>query len=181
MNIIVKRFITIFLFTIITLSCAAQILQGDNLFLLVSQVKQQYSITMMEGSSVYRTKAGDVLVTLVTVKEGPNMQRVAQVKATRLAGEYLQAATNKSITVYEIVEKDSYVITDDVTENSETKDTQVESDINQGVMESQVHQSEENLSDKVIQTSLTHVAHMSPLTRFVGEGGTWIFAYYIIL
>lgn len=163
------------------LSCNAQSLQDKELLKLTESVRMRYATTMMEGSSVYKTKQGNVLVTLVSVKKSPYMQRVAQVKAARDAGEFLQSAVNKSVTTYGTIDNSSYSMADKAEENSKNHNSKASSSINQNVSDSNIKQSEESFSDKIIQSSLTRVGHMSPLTRFVGEEGVQMFAFYLIL
>ena len=109
------------------------------------------------------------------------MQRVAQVKAARVAGEYLKGSINKSVTVYENIENESYTFSDEANEDSKTQNATSSSTIEQNVSDKTEKTSEVNFSDKIIQSSLTRVNHMEPLTRFIGEDGSQLFAFYIIL
>ena len=135
----------------------------------------------MEGTSIHKVSGEHILVVLVSAKKSPNMQRVAQVKASRIAGEYLKGATNKSITVYETIEKDQYKMDDLAIGTDNTHNTEVNSNMTQNTVDETFRQSEEHFSDRIIQTSLTRVGHMEPLTRFVVENGYEMFAYYMIV
>lgn len=159
----------------------AQSLSTEALMKLAATVKQYYSITLMEGASIHKTSEGKVLVAIVSVKKSPSMQRVAQVKAARTAGEYLQGAANKSVTIYETIDKDSYSLNDESKEISVSQNSSVSSTIDQNVSDITERTTEENFSDAIIQSSLTKVNHMEPLTRFFGEDGTQLFAFYLIL
>lgn len=163
------------------MSSNAQLLEDMVMFQLSETVKQRYAATFMESSDIYKTKQGHVLVTVVSVKKSPNMQRVAQVKAARAAGEFLEGVTNKSVTTYETIDNNSYSMTDKAEENSSTHNSGVSSDIKQNVSDITARQTEERFSDKVVQSSLTRVGNMSPLCRFTGEDGMQMFAYYLIL
>ena len=136
---------------------------------------------MTEGASVHKTSEGNALVAIVSVKKSPSMQRVAQVKAARVAGEYLKGSINKSVTVYENIENESYTFSDEANEDSKTQNATSSSTIEQNVSDKTEKTSEVNFSDKIIQSSLTRVNHMEPLTRFIGEDGSQLFAFYIIL
>ena len=83
----------------------AQSLSTEALTALANSVKQHYAFTMAEGASVHKIHEGNVLVAVVSIKKSQNMHRVAQVKAARIAGEYLEGSMNKSVTVYETIEK----------------------------------------------------------------------------
>ena len=109
------------------------------------------------------------------------MHRVAQVKAARIAGEYLEGSMNKSVTVYETIEKDSYSLNDESKEINANQNSLASTTIDQNVSDKTERVTEENFSDKIIQSSLTRVNHMEPLTRFIGEEGSQLFAFYIIL
>lgn len=169
------------LVTLLSSHINAQSLKTDALMRLANDVKQHYSITMTEGASVHKTSEGNALVAIVSVKKSPSMQRVAQVKAARVAGEYLKGSINKSVTVYENIENESYTFSDEANEDSKTQNATSSSTIEQNVSDKTEKTSEVNFSDKIIHSSLTRVNHMEPLTRFIGEEGSQLFAFYIIL
>lgn len=159
----------------------AQSLSDRTLMKLATDIKRQYAITMMEGATMHKTSDGHVLVSVVSVKKSPTMQRVAQVKAARVAGEYLEGARNKSVTVYETIDRQSYSLNDNAEEQSHTSNSMSSSTINQDVSDSTQRVSEDNFSDKIIQSSLTRIRKMEPLTRFAGEDGTQIFVFYLVM
>ena len=91
-----KRLISVIVGCVLLFGFAcAQSLSESAQARLTNTVRQQYARTMMEGASMHKVSGQHVLVVLVSVKKSPNMQRVAQVKASRVAGEYLKGATNK--------------------------------------------------------------------------------------
>ena len=159
----------------------AQSLSTEALTALANSVKQHYAFTMAEGASVHKIHEGNVLVAVVSIKKSQNMHRVAQVKAARIAGEYLEGSMNKSVTVYETIEKDSYSLNDESKEINANQNSLASTTIDQNVSDKTERVTEENFSDKIIQSSLTRVNHMEPLTRFIGEKGSQLFAFYIIL
>ena len=136
---------------------------------------------MMEGANAYKTCDGTILVVTVVVKKSPTMQRVAQVKATRIAGEYLQGAVNKSVTVYENSQENDYTLSDNASESSISKNTEASSNIQQTVNDQSLIKTEEHFSDKIIQSTLTRVNRMQPLSRFTGEDGYQVFAFFLFL
>lgn len=159
----------------------AQSLSTEALTALANSVKQHYAFTMAEGASVHKIHEGNVLVAVVSIKKSQNMHRVAQVKAARIAGEYLEGSMNKSVTVYETIEKDSYSLNDESKEINANQNSLASTTIDQNVSDKTERVTEENFSDKIIQSSLTRVNHMEPLTHFIGEEGSQLFAFYIIL
>ena len=143
--------------------------------------RNHYAATMMDGASVYRFKGREILLVIVEVKKSPNAQRVGQVKASRSAGEFLQSATNKSVTVYAVSEGNSYSFKDKGEESSSTSGTNVSDRITQGTSDLKTTETEETFSDKIVQNSLTRVGHIEPLCRLGAEGGNVTFAYFMIL
>lgn len=143
--------------------------------------RSHYAATMMDGASVYRFKGREILLVIVEVKKSSNAQRVGQVKASRAAGEFLQSATNKSVTVYAVSEGNSYSFKDKGEENSSTFGTNVSDRITQGTSDLKTTETEETFSDKIVQNSLTRVGHIEPLCRLGADGGNVMFAYFMIL
>lgn len=159
----------------------AQQLSPNTMGYLAACVQQQYAMTMMEGATAYKTSDGTILVVTVAVKRSSTMQRVAQVKATRTAGEYLQGAMNKSVTVYESTQESGYTLSDNAIESSISKNAEIASNLQQSVEDQSLMKTEERFSDKIIQSTLTRVNYMQPLTRFTGEDGYQVFAYFLFL
>lgn len=143
--------------------------------------RSHYAATMMDGASVYRFKGREILLVIVEVKKSSNAQRVGQVKASRAAGEFLQSATNKSVTVYAVSDGSSYSFKDKGEENSSTSGTNVSDRITQGTSDLKTTETEETFSDKIVQNSLTRVGHIEPLCRLGADGGNVTFAYFMII
>ena len=120
---------------------------------LISSVKNNYSLTQIDGASLYKTKSGfQVLVAIASVSSAKSIEdqnREAQAKATRLASEYLSGATNSSVTIY----------------NSESSS----------------NSSKESLSEKIIQSSMAQVKAMQPLFKMDGSDGQTVFAYFLVI
>lgn len=165
-------------FVSVSISCfAAKPLDPKDKAKLTEMVKTQYQASGMEGSTVYKFKGRMILVTIVGVKQSPNAQRVAQVKASRSAGEYLQSSTNKSVSVYEVVDKESYAMTD----NSGIASNAATSEITQSTSDNTAVETEEIFTDKMVQSSMSMVNHIEPLSKIGLEGNQVIFAYYMIV
>ncbi len=146
-----------------------------------SIARTHYAATMMDGASIYRFKGRDILLVIVEVKKSPNAQRVGQVKASRAAGEFLQSANNKSVTVYAVSDSNSYSFKDKSEESSSTSGTNVSDRITQGTSDLKTTETEETFSDKIVQSSLTRVGHIEPLCRLGAEGGGITLAYFMII
>jgi hypothetical protein len=143
--------------------------------------RQHYAMTMMDGASVYRFKGRELLLVIVQVKSSPNVQRVGQVKATRAAGEFLQSATNKSVTIYETGESNTYSLKDKSEEKGTSAGATVSDIISQGTSDITTTETTETFSDQIVQSSLTRVSHIEPLCRLGAENGYQTFAYFMIL
>ena len=148
---------------------------------LADIARQRYNETRMDGASIYRYKGRNVLIVITEVKKSPNSQRVGQVKASRLAGEFLQGATNKSLTVYEVSEGNSYSFQDEGTEKSSTSGNLSGESITQTTGDFTTTETHETFSDKIIQSSITQVGHIEPLCTINATGGYITFAYFMIL
>lgn len=143
--------------------------------------RNHYNMTEMDGASVYRFKGREILLVIVDVKKTPNAQRVGQVKAARTAGEFLQSATNESVTVYEVSEDDSYAFKDKSVEYGSTSGTTVSDRMEQGTSDITATATQETLSDKIVQSSITRVGHIEPLCRVSAEGNHIVLAYYLVM
>lgn len=148
---------------------------------LAAIARNHYAATMMDGASVYRFKGRDILLVIVEVKKSTNSQRVGQVKASRAAGEFLQSATNKSVTVYEVSDGSSYSLKDTGEEHGSSSGSTVGNKISQETSDMTATATEEQFSDKIVQSSMTRVRHIEPLCRLGAEGNNVIFAYFLIL
>lgn len=148
---------------------------------LAAIARNHYAATMMDGASVYRFKGRDILLVIVEVKKSTNSQRVGQVKASRAAGEFLQSATNKSVTVYEVSDGSSYSLKDTGEEHGSSSGSTVSNNISQDTSDITATAIEEQFSDKIVQSSMTRVGHIEPLCRLGTEGNNVTFAYFLIL
>ncbi len=148
---------------------------------LADIARSHYDMTMMDGASVYRFKGRDILLVIVDVKKSPNAQRVGQVKASRAAGEFLQSATNKSVTVYEVSDDNSYAFKDKSLERGSSSGTTVSDRIEQGTSDITTTETQEQFSDKIVQSSITRVGRIEPLCRIGAEGNNIILAYFLII
>ena len=146
---------------------------------LAEVARNQYNLSMMDGASVYRFNGRDILLVITEVKKSPNAQRVGQVKASRLAGEFLQSATNKSVTVYEVSEGNAYAFSDKATENTTTQGSETGDRISQSTSDTTTTTTEETFNDKIVQSSLTRVGHIEPLCLIRADGNSVTFAYFM--
>lgn len=147
-----KRLFFLSFFLMSCISLMAQLSQKEKTN-LINTVIANYSITQIDGVSLYQTKSGyQVLVTVASVSANRRIEdqnREAQIKATRLASEYLSGATNRSITIYD--------------------------------SQSSSNSSKESLSDKIIQSSMAQVKAMQPLFKTEGTDGQNVFAYFMVI
>lgn len=171
----------ILLFAIAFPVFAAKPLKDKDRQRLIEVVKQRYNETMMQGAEVIKIGGKNVLVAVVGAKKGPSSQRVAQVKAARAAGEYLQAASNKSVTVYEVTDNQSYKLSDKASESGSTHNSATSSNISQKTDDASTIETSEKFTDRMIQTSFTQVNHIEPLCNLGAADGEIVYAYYIII
>lgn len=180
-NIISRALISLLLLVIPALSITGKPLSENDRIKLADIARNHYATTMMDGASMYRFKGRDILIVIVDVKKSANTQRVAQVKASRAAGEFLHAATNKSVTVNEVSEGNSYSFKDKSEEHGSTSGTSVSDEIEQGTADMTTTETQEHFSDKIVQSSLTRVGHIEPLCRIGTDGVNVTFAYFLII
>lgn len=176
----------IFSFFVVLISClglyaSTNPLSEKDRTKLADIARHQYDLTMMDGATIYKFKGRDILLVITEVKKSPNAQRVGQVKASRLAGEFLQSATNKSISVYEVSEGGSYSFQNESSELSSTSGSISGGTLSQSTGDFTTTETKESFSDKIIQSSITQVGHIEPLCRIGAEGNNIIFAYFMIL
>lgn len=163
------------------LICEAKPLSEKDRLKLSEIARTHYNMTMMDGASMLKFKSRNILLVIVDVKNSANAQRVGQVKASRTAGEFLQAATNKSITVFEVSDGSSYSMQDEGSEKSSTSGNKVGGKISQATEDFSTSATEERFSDKIIQSSITRVGHIEPLCRIGSDGNNITFAYFLII
>lgn len=147
-----KKILFVTVYMMLCVSAMAQLSQKEKTD-LINSVKSNYSLTQIDGASLYKTKSGyQVLVTVVSVSSAKSIEdqnREAQTKATRLASEYLSGATNSSMTIYD--------------------------------SESSSNSSKESLSEKIVQSSMAQVKSMQPLFKMDGSDGQNVFAYFLVI
>ena len=147
-----RKIISLSVLLMMCMSMMAQLSEREKTD-LISSVKNNYSLTQIDGASLYKTKSGfQVLVAIASVSSAKSIEdqnREAQAKATRLASEYLSGATNSSVTVF----------------NSESSS----------------NSSKESLSEKIIQSSMAQVKAMQPLFKMDGSDGQTVFAYFLVI
>lgn len=164
---------------LILVLCSAEVCNGAKILSdkeknkLCDIVKEGFVQTQMTGTSIRKIKRKHILVSIVEVKKTANSQRVAQVKAARDAGEFLNGAVNHSVTVYESEEGDSYDLKD--------KESGSASGITQHTSDISTRTTEENFSDKIVQSALTQVKNIQPLCKISSAGPTEIYAFYMIV
>ena len=176
------RLITaILLFIIAIPGFAAKPLKDKDRQRLINVVRERYTETMMQGAEVIRIGGKNVLVTVVGTKSGPNSQRMAQVKAARAAGEYLQASSNKSLTVYEVTDNQSYKLSDKASASGSSHNSATSSNISQKTDDASTIETSEKFTDRMVQTSFTQVNHIEPLCNLGSVAGEIVYAYYMII
>lgn len=147
-----KKLLLIITSIILSLPSWAQLSESD-LNKLAAAVKSNYEKSQIEGSSLYKTSSGyQVLVTITSTSSARSVEdqnREAQMKATRLASEYLSGAVNRAETIHSTQS----------TNNS----------------------SKEELSDKIVQSSLAQVKNLQPLFKIQTDEGEAVFAYYLVI
>ena len=147
-----KKILFVTVYMMLCVSAMAQLSQKEKTD-LINSVKSNYSLTQIDGASLYKTKSGyQVLVTVVSVSSAKGIEdqnREAQTKSTRLASEYLSGATNSSMTIYD--------------------------------SESSSNSSKESLSEKIVQSSMAQVKSMQPLFKMDGSDGQNVFAYFLVI
>lgn len=148
---------------------------------LAEVARTHYDMIMMEGASIIKFKGRDILLVIVDVKKTPNSQRVAQVKASRMAGEFLKEATNKSVTVYSLLDDNSYSLKDKSEELGSTSGSIIDDNISQTTKDMTTTSTEEYFSDKIIQSSNSRVKHIEPLCRISDNASNITFAYFLVI
>lgn len=148
---------------------------------LANVIQQYYALHQMDGASVHKMKGHKILVAIASVKQRANMQRLAQLKATNIAGEFLRGASNHAIAIYETTDNNTYRMDDKSIEGSYTHNSASLSEMNQKTIDNSFIEKEEKFSERIIQESLTRISNMEALTQFAGENGMRTFAYFILL
>ena len=147
-----KKLLSLITCIILSLPSWAQLSESD-LNKLAATVRSNYELRQIEGASLYKTSSGyQVLVTITSTsaaKSVDEQNRDAQMKATRLASEFLSGAVNSTVSIF----------SSQSTNNS----------------------SKEELSDKIVQSSLAQVKNLQPLFKTQGNDGEIVYAYYLVI
>lgn len=144
---------------------------------LTQAVRAAYQLNGLEGAQVYKTGSYRVLVSIVEVSDnlGSTQQsRIAQMKATRAASEFLEGANNRAISVYD---------SDSFSDDQYRASTELGEDysVAQSKSEGSSTASSEHFSDKIIQESRAKIQGMQPLLKFAVGSGKAMYAYYIVI
>lgn len=185
MKIILKALIILVGF--IPFATHAQVLDDKQTEQLVNSIKRDYMKTQAEGAKVYKlSKKKHVLSVCVTVNSSQNISqqnRVGQMKAARLASEFIDGAKNKSISVYETNSETS----SDFYKNQANKTNSMDSDIaskqNYNVNETENESNSDFFSDKIVQSAIHAAAGkgMEKLSTFRGPDDEKVFVYCLPL
>lgn len=172
------------LFASLCMSNAFAQLTDKETSLLASKVKTNYTEYGIEGAKVYQTRRHWTLVSIITVAndmKSPQQSRMAQIKATRTAAEFLRGATNASITVYEAFSDEATSLTEQSNSSVLQENQTVGSSTSTGANEHSLRAEKENMSDKIVQSSLANIDNMQPLLKFDGGDGETVYAYYMVI
>ena len=92
-----NRIIIVLLLIVNWGSVSSQSLSDSEKTAMANYAKRVYKKEKADGCRIVTSGKTNVLLTTITVKESSVMQRVAEVKALRAAGEFLQGANTESI------------------------------------------------------------------------------------
>lgn len=105
-----NRIIIIVLLLIISVDAIfSQQLSNSEKVSIVNYAKRVYQKEKTDGCRIITCGKTHVLLTTITIKESSAMQRVAEVKALRAAGEFLQGASTESISTIVIDDKNDSI------------------------------------------------------------------------
>lgn len=171
----------LFLLLLASLSCFAQ-LSDKQQEQLTSSVKQKYWNSQMEGCYVCKVGKIRILVVNTIVQSQQNISqqnRVAQMKASRLASEFLNGASNKSVSVYDTGSSTVSTFVKDASSTNSYSNSEVLVD----KKEKETAEEHETFDDKVIQSALHQASGkgLQKLVSFRGPDEEKVFTYYIIM
>ena len=177
------RYIT-FVLAFLCISGAFAQLTDAETKLLATKVGMNYEEFGIEGAKVYQTPKHWTLVSIVTVTSDMNasqLNRQAQMKATRAAAEFLKGATNKSISIYDAYSNGETSFTEQNNSSVLYDENIISSNTSTGANEQTAHTETETMTDKIVQSSLAKIDGMQPLLKFNGDDGEIIYAYYMVI
>ena len=151
---------------------------------LSEQVREDVMNQVMTGTQVYKIKHQYVLVTVVMASSKMNLSaqiRVADMKARRNLGEFLEGAKNHSVSVYHTEQEESEVYLSDNGSLRKMDHSGIGSDIHSNVNETDKSRTTEFFSDRDVQESVSNIGKMQSLMRFTDAEGENVYAYYIML
>lgn len=175
----------LFLLLFTSLFCFAQ-LSDKHLEQLTLSVKQKYWNSQMEGCYVCKVGKTRILVINTIVQSQQNISqqnRVAQMKASRLASEFLNGASNKSVSVYDTGSSTVSTFVNDASSTQSTENNYSSSKISEDTKEKETKEEHETFDDKVIQSALHQASGkgLQKLTSFRGPDEEKVFTYYIVM
>lgn len=104
-------------------------------------------------------------------------------KAARLASEFIDGAMNKSISVYETNSETSSDFYKNQANKANSMDSDIASEQNRNVNETENESNSENFSDKIVQSAIHAAAGkgMEKLSTFRGPDDEKVFVYCLPL
>lgn len=176
-----------FLFTIIfILSCVLSVnaqLKDNVKAKLSTKVIAEYMETHIDGCSMYKTSKGYVLVSTVSVKKRVSnevTQRIAQIKATRQATEFLSGACNKSVTAFSLKDYDTHTFDEDQSDDNDLINVNIDASTTSFTSENTNQMEEFSFNDKIVQTSIGEIYRMQCLTSMTYDQ-TIVYSYFMII
>lgn len=151
---------------------------------LIESVKADVIDRGLTGTQVYKVKRQYVLVTteIASSKMNASAQtRIAEIKARRNMGEFLEGAKNHAVSVYETTQEETEDYTSDQRSHRAMEDQSVSSDVAYKVDEQALSRSSERFSEKDIQESMSKIGNMQQLARFMDADGETVYAYFVLL
>lgn len=165
----------------------SQILDEKQEANLTNAITRDYMKTQTEGVKVYKlSKKNHILSVCVIVNSNQNISqqnRVGQMKAARLASEFLNGATNKSISVYDTNSETASDFSKKQEDKTSSANAGISSEQERNVKETEQESSSETFSDKIIQSAIHAAAGkgMMKLASFRGPDEEKVFVYYLPL
>ncbi|MBP5643756.1 MAG: hypothetical protein J6X10_05965 [Bacteroidales bacterium] len=179
-----KRLILLLIAVILTLTGRAQLSDAETAH-LAKRVRANYEEFGIDGAKIYQTRKHWVLVSVVTVTSDmrpAQLARLAQVKATRTAVEFLEGVTNTSITVYDASSNEGTSLTErNSGSDVNLKDQTISASTTISANEQSIYAEHETLSDKIAQSSIAHIDGLQTLLKITGTDGELVYAYYMVI
>ena len=162
-----KRFLSIIVVILCCVLVANAQLKDNTKTKLRSKVITEYMDTRTDGCSIYKTSKGYVLVSTVSIKKRASIevtQRIAQVKATRQASEFLIGAKNKSITTYVLTDYDTHAFDENQNDDNDISNITIDASTASFMSENTNQIEECSFDDKIIQSSIGEIRRLQSLT-----------------